>query len=255
MHSQSIPLYILDKEERTYQSYLEHDSWHYWQTSSDIQQAHSFWVPVQVWSKSWTWNWIGSSDIWRDWGEKAKIAEHFVYLYYQQQIYSYEQQFSISAWGLYQHNCLREEYKGNTIILHIESKQAPKYCPSAVIPIAESTDKCKNRQSFWCTQLLRFQTFVFVRGDGWYIAAPSPSFSIHRPLLWGGNDRKHFFESATAANRRHSLNARASRASGGFRFFAFTSSPHGCNPLETNTLRVKASPFTENPLSSYHSIT
>ena len=31
--------------------------------------------------------------------------------------------------GLYHHKCLREEYKGNTIILHIESKRAPKYCP------------------------------------------------------------------------------------------------------------------------------
>ena len=30
------------------------------------------------------------------------------------------------AWGLYPHKCLREEYKSNTIILHIESKQAPK---------------------------------------------------------------------------------------------------------------------------------
>ena len=33
------------------------------------------------------------------------------------------------AWGLYPHKCLREEYKGNTIILHIESKQAPKCGP------------------------------------------------------------------------------------------------------------------------------
>ncbi len=31
--------------------------------------------------------------------------------------------------GLYHDKCLREEYKGNTIILHIESKQAPKCCP------------------------------------------------------------------------------------------------------------------------------
>ena len=34
--------------------------------------------------------------------------------------------FLYHAWGLYHHKCLREEYKGNTIILHIESKQAPK---------------------------------------------------------------------------------------------------------------------------------
>ena len=37
--------------------------------------------------------------------------------------------FPYHAWGLYHHKCLREEYKGNTIILHIESKRAPKYCP------------------------------------------------------------------------------------------------------------------------------
>ena len=37
--------------------------------------------------------------------------------------------FLYHAWGLYHHKCLREEYKGNTIILHIESKQAPKCCP------------------------------------------------------------------------------------------------------------------------------
>lgn len=30
------------------------------------------------------------------------------------------------AWGLYRHKCLREEYKGSTIILHIESKRTPK---------------------------------------------------------------------------------------------------------------------------------
>ena len=33
------------------------------------------------------------------------------------------------AWGLYPHKCLREEYKSNTISLHIESKQAPKCGP------------------------------------------------------------------------------------------------------------------------------
>ena len=62
-------------------------------------------------------------------GLKKRKSPNILYICYQQQIYSYEQQFSISAWGLYQHNCLREEYKGNTIILHIESKQAPKCCP------------------------------------------------------------------------------------------------------------------------------
>ena len=37
--------------------------------------------------------------------------------------------FLYHAWGLYHHKCLREEYKGDTIILHIESERAPKYCP------------------------------------------------------------------------------------------------------------------------------
>ena len=37
--------------------------------------------------------------------------------------------FLYHAWGLYQHKCLREEYKGNTFLLHIESKRAPKCCP------------------------------------------------------------------------------------------------------------------------------
>ena len=37
--------------------------------------------------------------------------------------------FLYHACGLYHHKCLREEYKGSTIILHIESKRAPKYCP------------------------------------------------------------------------------------------------------------------------------
>ena len=37
--------------------------------------------------------------------------------------------FLYHAWGLYHHKCLREEYKSNTIILHIESKQAPKCGP------------------------------------------------------------------------------------------------------------------------------
>ena len=32
--------------------------------------------------------------------------------------------FLYHAWGLYQLNCLREEYKGNTIILHIESTES-----------------------------------------------------------------------------------------------------------------------------------
>ena len=37
--------------------------------------------------------------------------------------------FLYHAWGLYHHKYLREEHKGNTIILHIESKRGPKSCP------------------------------------------------------------------------------------------------------------------------------
>ena len=42
--------------------------------------------------------------------------------------------FLYHAWGLYHHKCLREKYKGNTIILHIESKRSPKYCPKCGHP-------------------------------------------------------------------------------------------------------------------------
>ena len=43
--------------------------------------------------------------------------------------------FLYHAWGLYNHKCTREEYKGNTIILHIEAKERKKECP-----------KCGHRQ-------------------------------------------------------------------------------------------------------------
>lgn len=46
--------------------------------------------------------------------------------------------------------------------------------PSAVIPIAESADKCKNRQSFWSTRLLMIQTFVFVRPRVHFRLYPHP---------------------------------------------------------------------------------
>ena len=42
--------------------------------------------------------------------------------------------FLYHAWGLYHHECLREEYKGNGIILHIESKRSPKRCPKCGHP-------------------------------------------------------------------------------------------------------------------------
>lgn len=37
--------------------------------------------------------------------------------------------FLYHAWGLYAHECTREEYKGNTIILHIQTKDREKVCP------------------------------------------------------------------------------------------------------------------------------
>ena len=37
--------------------------------------------------------------------------------------------FLYHAWGLYAHECPREEYKGNTIILHIQAKEREKVCP------------------------------------------------------------------------------------------------------------------------------
>ena len=37
--------------------------------------------------------------------------------------------FLYHAWGLYHHKCLWEEYKGNTIILYLQSKETLKCCP------------------------------------------------------------------------------------------------------------------------------
>ena len=39
--------------------------------------------------------------------------------------------FLYHAWGLYslECTCTREEYKGNTIILHVQSKKPQKTCP------------------------------------------------------------------------------------------------------------------------------
>lgn len=53
--------------------------------------------------------------------EKAKTAEQIVDLNCHQQMYSYEQLFSISCMGIVSPRCLYEECK-DTIILHIESK-------------------------------------------------------------------------------------------------------------------------------------
>lgn len=37
--------------------------------------------------------------------------------------------FLYHSWGLYNHLCTKEEYKGNTIILHVETKRRQKVCP------------------------------------------------------------------------------------------------------------------------------
>ena len=37
--------------------------------------------------------------------------------------------FLYHAWGLYDHNCSGIEYKGNTIILHVETKTPKRICP------------------------------------------------------------------------------------------------------------------------------
>ena len=37
--------------------------------------------------------------------------------------------FLYHAWGLYSLECTREEYKGNTIILHVQSKNRLSVCP------------------------------------------------------------------------------------------------------------------------------
>lgn len=37
--------------------------------------------------------------------------------------------FLYHAWGLYNHQCTKEEYKGNTIILHLKTKERQKVCP------------------------------------------------------------------------------------------------------------------------------
>ena len=86
--------------------------------------------------------------------------------------------------------------------------------------------------------------FCFCPPPGSFSAVPPPSFEGH-PAVAVRRQRSEIplIENVTAANRRHSLNARASRASGGFRFFAFTSSLLGCISLKTSILRVKV-PFS-----------
>ena len=61
--------------------------------------------------------------------EKVETAEQIVDLNCHQQMYSYEQQFSISCMGIVSPRCLYEECKGYTIILHIERKRVPKRSP------------------------------------------------------------------------------------------------------------------------------
>ena len=82
--------------------------------------------------------------------------------------------------------------------------------------------------------------FCFCPPPSSFSAVHPPSFEGHPPVaVRRQRSEIPLIENATAANRRHSLNARASRASGGFRFFAFTSSLLGCISLKTSILRVK----------------
>ena len=40
--------------------------------------------------------------------------------------------FLYHAWGLYSLECTKEEYKGNTIILHVQSKKRLSVCPKCI---------------------------------------------------------------------------------------------------------------------------
>lgn len=51
-----------------------------------------------------------------------------MYLNNHKQIYNNEQQFSISCIGIHILKCTGEEYNGNTIILHVQSKKRQKVC-------------------------------------------------------------------------------------------------------------------------------
>ena len=44
--------------------------------------------------------------------------------------------FLYHAWGLYSHECTREEYKGNTIILHVQAKSGKRLVRSAATATA-----------------------------------------------------------------------------------------------------------------------
>ena len=73
---------------------------------------------------------FGSSDIWSDGVLKRRKPLNKLYIWISTNKYAVmNSSFLYHVWGLYHHKCLREEYKGNTIILHIESKRYPKYCP------------------------------------------------------------------------------------------------------------------------------
>ena len=58
--------------------------------------------------------------------KQKKTAEQIVYIDYHPQVYSYDSGFLYHAWGLCQHKCLREEYKGNKMKLPIKRLRAYK---------------------------------------------------------------------------------------------------------------------------------
>ena len=78
---------------------------------------------------------LGSSDIWSDAVLKRRKPLNKLYIWIcTNKCTAMNSSFLYHAWELYHHKCLREEYNGYTIILHIESKRAPKCCPQCGHP-------------------------------------------------------------------------------------------------------------------------
>ena len=109
--------------------------------------------------------------------------------------------------------------RGHDFLPFHRKRISSNICSTRAAHSAESTDKCKIRKSFCCTQLLRFQTFVFVRGDGRYIAAPSPSFEVRPTVAVRRQRSEASLRKCNCSQPPDARNARALYASGGFRFF------------------------------------
>ena len=65
--------------------------------------------------------------------------------------------FLYHAWGLYSLECTREEYKGNTIILHVQSKKPQKTCPKC--------GKNNHRDKNAGRNLLQYGTYLCETGE------------------------------------------------------------------------------------------